>query len=286
MSGMAEIYTHGHQESVLRSHRWRTAANSTGYLLDELRPGMSLLDVGCGPGTITADLAALLAPGRVVGIDISEDVIEIARAQARTRARDRAGESATDDAVTNLELVAGDFRTLGASPTGEPVHFDVVHAHQVLQHLQDPVDGLRAMARLARPGSGIVAARDSDYSTFAWAPHSAALDRWREIYMAVTRHNGAEARAGRFLLGWAQRAGLSDVRYTTSTWTYATPDERTWWANLWADRTVGSSFADQAVVYGYATAGELAAIGDGWRAWATEPDAVFVVLHGEILARV
>ncbi len=274
MSAMAEIYTHGHQESVLRSHRWRTAANSAGYLLDELTAGMSLLDVGCGPGTITADLAALLAPGRVVGVDVSQDVIEDARALARDRA------------VTNLELVAGDFRTLTLGTAGEPRHFDVVHAHQVLQHLQDPVDGLRAMARLARPGSGIVAARDSDYSTFAWAPDAAALDRWREIYIAVTRHNGAEARAGRFLLGWAQRAGLSDVRYTTSTWTYATPDERAWWANLWADRTVGSSFAEQAVAYGYATADELASIAEGWRAWATEADAVFVVLHGEIVGRV
>ena len=49
-------YTHGHHESVLRSHRWRTAANSCAYLLPHLRPDMSLLDVGCGPGTITADL--------------------------------------------------------------------------------------------------------------------------------------------------------------------------------------------------------------------------------------
>jgi len=52
-------YTHGHHDSVLRSHRWRTAENSAGYLLPHLAPGMSLLDVGCGPGTITSDLAAL-----------------------------------------------------------------------------------------------------------------------------------------------------------------------------------------------------------------------------------
>lgn len=56
------VYTHGHHESVLRSHRWRTAANSAAYLIGELRPGMAVLDVGCGPGTITADLAALVTP--------------------------------------------------------------------------------------------------------------------------------------------------------------------------------------------------------------------------------
>src|ERR1700690_4254716 len=72
---MSEVYTHGHHESVLRSHTWRTAENSAGYLLGELRPGLELLDVGCGPGTITLDLAARVAPGRVVGIDRSPDVI-------------------------------------------------------------------------------------------------------------------------------------------------------------------------------------------------------------------
>ena len=57
-------YTHGHAESVLRSHRTRTAANSAAYLLPHLAPGQRLLDVGSGPGTITADLATLVAPGR------------------------------------------------------------------------------------------------------------------------------------------------------------------------------------------------------------------------------
>ncbi|HEV8065702.1 MAG TPA: methyltransferase domain-containing protein, partial [Acidimicrobiales bacterium] len=68
-------YTHGHHESVLRSHRWRTAENSCAYLLDDLQPGMSLLDVGCGPGTITIDLARRLLPGRVVGLDASAAIL-------------------------------------------------------------------------------------------------------------------------------------------------------------------------------------------------------------------
>ena len=57
-------YTHGHHESVLRSHRWRTAENSAAYLLPHLGPARTLLDVGCGPGTITADLAAPWRPAR------------------------------------------------------------------------------------------------------------------------------------------------------------------------------------------------------------------------------
>ena len=50
-------YTHGHHESVLKSHTWRTIGNSAAYLEPQLAAGLSLLDVGCGPGTITVEFA-------------------------------------------------------------------------------------------------------------------------------------------------------------------------------------------------------------------------------------
>jgi SAM-dependent methyltransferase len=201
---------------VLRSHRWRTATNSAGYLLGHLSPGTSLLDVGCGPGTLTADLARLVAPGRVVGVDASEEVVAQARAHV------------AEAGVGGVELVAGDFRTAGLAPGS----FDVVHAHQVLQHLRDPVGALAAMASLAQPHGGIVAARDADYPAMVWAPADDRLDRWLDVYLRVTAANGANADAGRHLLRWATDAGLSGLRYSTSTWTFATPDERAWWAGL------------------------------------------------------
>ncbi|MEY2474865.1 MAG: hypothetical protein QOG87_180 [Actinomycetota bacterium] len=262
---MGDVYTHGHQDAVLRSHRWRTADNSAGYLLPRLTPGMRLLDVGCGPGTLTVDLARRVAPGDVVGVDVSRDVVAEAAAHAQ------------DAGVDNVTFVAGDFRAMDAGG------FDVVHAHQVLQHLSDPVGALADMRRLAAPGS-IVAARDSIYSSFTWAPDEDRLDRWLAIYLAVTARNGADADAGKRLLGWAREAGLTDVRYSTSTWTFATPEDRAWWGALWADRTVGSSMAEQAVEYGAATPDELAEVAAGWQGWAAEPDGVFVVLHGEIVA--
>ena len=251
-------YTHGHHESVLRSHRWRTAENSCAYLLPSLRPGDSLLDVGCGPGTITADLAGRVG-GEVLGIDPGASVVEEAR-------RD----------FPDVRFEVGDLFELEST-------WDVVHAHQVLQHLSDPVAALRQMGRLARR---IVAVRDSDYPAFLWTGGDERLDRWLEVYLAVCRRNGAHPDAGRHLLRWAHEAGLGDVTYTTSTWTYATPEERAWWGDLWSVRATSSAFATQAVEYGIATEEELAAIADGWRAWAATDDAVFVVLHGEVLARI
>lgn len=271
-SGMAartsDTYTHGHQEAVLRSHRWRTAQNSAAYLLPHLQAGDRLLDVGCGPGTLTVELARVVAPGEVVGIDVSRSVV------------DEASTHAAQAGVTNLSFQVGDFRDVGPDAGLDAAGFDVVHAHQVLQHLRDPIGALAVMAKLVRPG-GLIAVRESDYPAFTWSPSNADLERWREVYVAVARRNGAEPEAGRWLLRWAHGAGLSDVAFGSSTWTFATPEERRWWA----ERCIASSFAHQAVEYGIATAAELDSLARSWRAWAEDPDAAFIVLHGEILAR-
>jgi SAM-dependent methyltransferase len=262
-----EIYTHGHHESVLRSHTWRTVENSAAYALPSLRPGLDLLDVGCGPGTITVDFAQRLAPGRVVGLDRALDVLPRARAEARAQG-------------VSIELIVGDVYALPCADAS----FDVVHAHQTLQHLEDPVRALVEMRRVLKPG-GVVAVRDGDYASFAWAPHDPLLTRWLEVYRAVARRNGGEPDAGRFLKGWAIAAGFRDVLATSSTWTYADAESCAWWGGLWADRCELSSLGDQAVEYGLSTREELAAIAAALRAWSTQPDAFFMVPHGEVLAR-
>ncbi|MCF3185104.1 methyltransferase domain-containing protein [Streptomyces polychromogenes] len=265
------VYTHGHHESVLRSHRWRTAANSAAYLIGELRPGMRVLDVGCGPGTITADLAELVAPGgRVTAVDAAADVLDSAAAYAAERGL----EGAVDFAVADVHAL--DF------PDDS---FDVVHAHQVLQHVGDPVQALREMRRVCRPG-GIVAVRDADYAAMTWYPATPGLEEWQDLYHRVARANGGEPDAGRRLLSWARAAGFTEVRATATAWCYATPEEVTWWSALWADRTTASSYAEAAVGGGHATKDDLSRVAGAWRAWGAEPDAWFSVLNGELLCRV
>ncbi len=266
MGTEADVYTHGHHESVLRSHRWRTVENSAAYLLPHLVPGTTLLDVGCGPATISADLARRIAPGRVIAMDRSAEVIDGAL-------RDLGD-------VPGLELMVGDVYDTGLPDAA----VDVVHAHQVLQHLTDPVRALREMLRVLRPG-GLLAVRDSDYASFAWAPPDPALERWMELYHQVTRGNGAEADAGRFLGAWVRAAGFADIEVGSSTWTFATPEDRAWWGGLWADRATRSAFADQAVAGGFSDAAELAAISAAWLRWADHPDGVIILVHGEVLAR-
>ena len=259
-------YTHGHHEAVLRSHRWRTVENSAAYLQPHLTPGTSILDVGCGPGTITLDFAARVAPARVVGIDAAPAAIEAANAELGSQP------------AANVEFRTADLYALDFPDDT----FDVVHAHQVLQHLADPVGALREMRRVCRPG-GVIAARDGDYAAFTWYPADPALDAWLELYRLVARANHGEPDAGRFLLAWAHAAGFTDVEPGASTWCYATPDDRAWWSETWAVRITESSIAAQAVEIGAASVAQLAEMAAAWRSWAANPDGWFAVLHGEIL---
>lgn len=261
-------YTHGHHESVLRSHTWRTAQNSASFLLSHLSSGDTLLDVGCGPGTITMDLAELVAPGHVIGIDRSNEVIE--RAREAAEARD----------LSNLSFEVGDVYTLEF----EDSSFDVVYAHQVLQHLSDPVRALKEMRRVLRVG-GCLGVRDADYGEFTWSPSNERLERWMELYHQITRRNGAEADAGRFLVSWVESAGFESLESSTSDWTYETVEEREWWADLWADRVLYSEFARQGLEYGLSTSEELSEISDAFRAWSESAEGIFVVVHEEVVAR-
>ena len=261
-------YTHGHSAAVLNAHSRRGAADSAAYLLAHLRTGMDLLDVGCGPASITADLAERVAPGRVVALDAAAGALEAARATLRDRGLSE-----------QVEVTSGDVMALPF----EDASFDVVHAHQVLQHLADPVGALAEMRRVTRPG-GIVAVRDAVYSAMTWFPEPAGMEQWRSVYMATARANGGEPDAGSRLLSWARAAGFTDVTASASTWCYATPADRAWQSETWAQRCL-TSFGPRAVELGLADRADLETMAEAWRQWGTSEDAWFVVVHGEVMAR-
>lgn len=267
MTRPSATYTHGQHRSVLDSYRVRTAENSANYLLPHLTAGMSLIDVGCGPGTITAGLAELVAPGAVTALDASAEVLDQAAALFGERG-------------LPVRTLLGDADATGLADGSA----DVVHAHQVLQHVGDPVAVLAEMRRVCRPG-GIVAARDGDYAGFTWYPDSPGISAWLDLYRRVTRANGGEPDAGRRLRAWAVRAGFADITATSSTWTYASASDTAWWSKVWVDRILLSPIAEQALAGGFATRSELDAIAAGWLEWGKAADAWFVILHGEILCR-
>ena len=232
---------------------------------------MSILDVGCGPGTITADLAGLVPEGQVVGVEYYPDVLEHARTLAANRG------------LKNVRFETGDIHELPFQDNT----FDIAHAHQVLQHIRDPVQALRELRRVVKP-NGLVAARDADFSSMTWYPEVEGMIEWQKLNIQVARSNGGEPNAGRRLHAWAREAGFNRQRIVAraGTWCYNTADERAWLSSLWAERTIKSSFAEHAVNGGHATQDDLLRIVRAWQQWGAEEDGWFTILHGEILCHV
>lgn len=276
MQNNTVVYTHGHHESVLRSHSWRTAQNSAAYLLPYIKEDMHILDIGCGPGTITLDFARLVPNGHVTAI-------EPAPGDILTKARDLA----TTQGVTNVEFRVGDIFELGQIFGDRK--FDIVHVHQVLQHIdrRRVPEALMQMRAVTKPG-GIVAAREVDFAAMTWYPESSGLEEWMDTYELVARANGGEPDAGRRLVSWALKAGFTRENITTSAgaWCFSTPEEREWWCKLWADRTVSSNFKTTALKNGIVDEEKLHRIATSFTEWSAFEDGWFSVPNGEIICRV
>ncbi len=260
-----DTYTHGHHASVVGQHSRRTAEEAAAFLIPSLRPGMRLLDAGCGPGSITAGLVKYVAPGEVVGVDAEPGILETARGLA--------------EGTPNLSFEEGSVYALPY----EDDSFDVAYAHQLMQHLVDPAAAMREMGRVVRPG-GFVAVRDSDYQTMICHPRTEAIEEWRALYTEVVRRNGADANAGRRIPSWLARAGFEQVEVSTTVAMMRDPAEVLNWGDSWAERVTSSALAEQALAYGLATREDLERIAAGWRAWARDAEALFLFVHVEGLA--
>lgn len=263
---MSDIYGHGHHQGVVVNHADRSIADSAQYFEPYLVPGMRLLDVGCGPGSITVEMAERIGDGVVVAFDAEPGVIDHAIGLARDRN------------VTNVEFMVANAY---AMPYPDDA-FDAAHAHQVLQHVADPVRVIEEMRRVVRPG-GVVAARDADYGTMVHTPEQGGMVAWRELYSVVARRIGAEPNGGRMLSQWFPAAGLADVRLSSSTWTFATPDRRRWWANNWRNRLLNARLGQLAQEFGLATKDEIEWMAEAWDRWADEPTGYFTFVHGEAI---
>lgn len=268
-STASDVYTHGHQSAVVAQHARRTAADCAAFARHVISPEAQILDVGCGPASITVGLARWAERGHVTGIEPGGEILATAAA------------TVAEAGVGNVTLAEASVYEL---PYDDD-RFDIAYAHQVAQHLSDPVAAIAEMARVVRSG-GWVAVRDSDYSTMRGFPSSDEITLWREVYRQVCRRNGAEPDAGRHLFSWFRAAGLPEVQMSASVWQFWTPEECRNWGYSWADRCLTTSFGRQAIEYGFATEAEMAQISAGWRTWADSPDAYFHFIHGQALTRV
>jgi SAM-dependent methyltransferase len=213
----------------------------------EIGAGMRCLDVGCGGGDVTLDLAARVGPaGHVVGVDVDAAKVELARGEAAERG------------VANVEFRAADLRTLADEP------FDVVYARFVLSHLSDPAAAAGAFRRHLRPG-GLLVVEDTDFAGYFAHPPTASFDRFLELYRAVVRGRGGDPDIGPHLPSMLAAAGLTAVGAGVVQPMGTTGDVKL--VNPLTMRNVG----DAVVADGLATAAEVDRIVADLHAFAEDP---------------
>jgi ubiquinone/menaquinone biosynthesis C-methylase UbiE len=245
----------------------RTAAKEGAFFLPYLRPGMRLLDLGCGPGSITLGLAEKVAPGEVVGVDLQPS--QVAQAQELSAAR----------GVKNVRFEIADVYRLPFPDAS----FDAVFAHAVLMHLREPVRALTEMRRVLRPG-GIVGVRDCDWGGRIHAPMTPLLEQWYALTVRIRQRNGGDPFMGRHHRRLLLDAGFARAEASGSVWITGTPKETRRCATFLKAQLQG--FAPTALAEGWIDQKTVEAVSAEIEAWAERPDALYVDMYCEAIGRV
>jgi ubiquinone/menaquinone biosynthesis C-methylase UbiE len=189
-----EIYTPGYDRSALRFMRRRTLETHGAFARTLFRPGARVLDLGCGPGTITLDMARCIGPdGELFAVDRNAGQFTEAARLAK----------AENLPVHFLEM---DVNALDL----EPHTFDVVFSHALFEHLRYPVPVLKRVKRILKPG-GHVALRCPDWGGFVLHPSDPATMRAIRALLNLQKRNGGDVHAGRKLGTWLRQAGFENV---------------------------------------------------------------------------
>jgi SAM-dependent methyltransferase len=244
----------------------RTLANSHPTLPDLLRPGMAVLDVGCGPGTLTAEMARRVAPGHAVGMDINPDMI-------------RAAEAASPPAeVANLVFYTGDIRE-----STWDAEFDLANTARTLQWLPNAALAVERMARAVVPG-GAVVLLDYDHTRARWNGEPEAWTRFYAAFLAWRDGAGLDNAIAGQLPALAEAAGLIDidVRPQVTTVQAGEPD---FFRVAGAWRMVIDSRGRQMVAAGYLDERDRTAALDGFTEWMQQPGAAQTIHECCVVAR-
>jgi len=241
----ATAYTPGHGANAVNFMARRRAATHAAFALDLFKPGMAILDCGCGPGTITLDIARAVAPGPVVGIDLSDTQFGDSRAAA-----------AREGLAARFEAARVDALPFAAAS------FDGVFSHALFEHLPDPGAALAEIARVLKPG-GFVALRSPDWGGFLLNPNPPEVAAAIATYRALQTKNGGDTEAGRKLAARLRAAGFASIAPSASYEIYDDPARIAEYLAVQLDK---------------AGEGEAAS---ALRDWRHHPDALFAQAWGE-----
>jgi ubiquinone/menaquinone biosynthesis C-methylase UbiE len=251
------LIEHARQARMGRAQRLRTARHHAGYFLPYLRAGMDLLDVGCGPGSITTELARLVAPGTATGVDLRAATLP----------------SHAEREASPARFVVADVCRLPFADAS----FDAVHAHALFQHLGDPLAALHELRRVLRPGA-VIGLADWDRELIFLHPRAEPLERSFAWLAALRRSEGGDPRAGRRLAEHLTCAGFEQPAMNVTAEALATHRSAQQTGESWAMTFEDPKTRTHLLALGVTTEAELDALPAAWRQWAHAPGA-FMLTH-------
>ena len=229
----------------------RRASTLELFQLTGLRPGMRCVDLGCGSGDVTLDMAALAGPaGWVAGIDADQAKLELAREAARERG------------LANVVFEVADVGRWAG-----PGEYDFVYCRFLLQHLARPVDLLRRMWDAVRPG-GVLAVEDADLEGLFCDPDNAGSSFYQRMYVEVLARNGGDPTCARRLARYFRETGIPAPEMRLLQQVNADGDAKA------MPLLTLEAIADSIVHAGLATAGEVTAAIEDLRAFTTRPETL------------
>lgn len=260
-------YTMGFSDEFMESLRRYTAEASAAYLLPQLRPGLRVLDFGCGPGTISVGLAKAIEPGELHGVDMEESQINLARRVAETGAQPNAFFHVGD--VTALDF--------------EDNSFDLAHCHNVLMHVPDTRAVLDEVKRVLKPG-GLLACREMiSASSFTHPDYGVIRKAW-DMFEDLLMADDAHPQMGKDMKGHLIKAGFENLRMTASFDIYSTPKDRDFIYGLALQWFLSPEITEAAIKYGASSQELCDEIATAYMRWKEEPGAFCAVAFGEVIA--
>jgi SAM-dependent methyltransferase len=267
MPKQREQYTMGYGPAATAIMGERTAQSHAAFFLPYLKPGMSLLDCGCGPGTITGGFADLLAPGKVVGTEIEESHLTLARENAARRG------------LTNAHFQTANIYELPFADNS----FDAVFISAVLGNLREPIRGLREAWRVLKP-SGVIGVKEFDHGGDLVYPPDPTIEKYGELYLRLRRENGHDPESGRKIGALLLDAGFVDLHLTAVYEPFAEPKGLQGFAQVSAGLLL-EGWGEEFIGRGWATRDDIKEMGDAWFRFANSPGAIFAAAWCEAVAR-
>lgn len=251
-------YEHWLRGAHRPAHARRTAERNAAFFLPHLRPGMRLLDAGCGPGSITIGLAQAVGPaGEAVGIDADDVAIEASR------------ERALEGGCPNVRFEPASVYELPF----EDASFDAAFSHALMQHLQDPPRALRELRRVLRPG-GVIGIADADHDgTIMWPDDPLLAASFRVMRELRMRSGGGDPRVGKRLRALLHEAGFVRAEGRIAADCDGTEDAAQRSGAFWAAYVRSPELQAHAEALGLDTAAESDEMASAWERWGSAPGA-------------